>query len=296
MFRYWNGATWSAQLSPSPTAPSPSGGLGQPGSYGSQSGSGTQAPHFGQAGYQPGQQHAPQQQPAKRGPGLWIGIGVGVVVLGLVAWLVIRFLGGSGIPTLGSTPGANSSTNPCPTQKVGGTPPPHPNDGRVYGGALSYPRLGSPWSAPSTDIRVPFGRDVRTQTVTIEPNYDKAGSNWVASVLVGELTAGDGFYSPREGSEIVVKCLLGAFYGGAEVTRDDKVSEARTLDGKDAWLTETHLSFNIPGLKAKGETAIVLIVATSAESSSLFYASVPDNATQYLQPSRDAMAALKVGA
>jgi hypothetical protein len=49
------------------------------------------------------------------------------------------------------------------------------------------------------------------------------------------------------------------------------------------------------GLDAKGELAIVLIVATSAESSSIFYASVPDNAKQYEAPARDAMAKLRVG-
>jgi hypothetical protein len=54
-------------------------------------------------------------------------------------------------------------------------------------------------------------------------------------------------------------------------------------------------SFDIPKLKTKGETAIVLIVATSTDASSLFYASIPDTSPQYLQPARDTMAALKVG-
>jgi hypothetical protein len=79
------------------------------------------------------------------------------------------------------------------------------------------------------------------------------------------------------------------------VTRDDKVSKAMTVGGKDAWLVETHLSFDIPKLKTKGETAIVLIVATSTDVSSLFYASIPDTSPQYLQPARDSMAALTVG-
>ena len=68
-----------------------------------------------------------------------------------------------------------------------------------------------------------------------------------------------------------------------------------SIDGADAWLIESHLTFDIPGLKAKGETAIVLVVATSLESSSLFYASVPDNASpSHLRDARTAMAGLRV--
>ena len=31
----------------------------------------------------------------------------------------------------------------------------------------------------------------------VEQNFDGLGSSWVASILVGELIAGDGFFSPR---------------------------------------------------------------------------------------------------
>ncbi len=236
-----------------------------------------------------------QQRPPKKRVGLWIGIVVGVLVLALVAWGVFQLASQGGPAAGGATAGGNSTTNPCPVNTQSLAPVAHTQDGRVHGGLLSYPRLGSPWSAPSTDIRVPFGRDVAEQQVTIEPNYDGQGHSWVASVLVAELAAGDGFFSPQAGSQIVVKCLIGAFYGNAQVSRDDKVSKATTVGGKDAWLVETHLTFDIPGLMTKGETAIVLIVATSMDASSLFYASIPDTSPQYLPPAREAMAALTVG-
>lgn len=285
MFRYWNGSTWSAQLSPTPQAAPPYGTLGQP---------------VGQTAYSPNQPlggrspYAPQQQ-TKRGPGIWIALAVGALVFLLIGYLVVRALSGGNTAGPGQ-PGGNGTTNPCPKQKVLPTPVAHPNDGRVHGGMLSYPKLPDPWSAPQADTRVPFGQDVAAQTVTVEKDYAGKGQDWVASVLVGELVAGDGFYSPREGSDIVVKCLVGAFYGDAKVGREDLVSKAVTVDGKEAWLTESHLTFDIKGLKTKGELAIVLIVATSAESSSLFYASIPDTSPEYVQPARDAMAALKVGA
>ena len=90
---------------------------------------------------------------------------------------------------------------------------------------------------------------------------------------------------------------MGVFYDDAEVVRADKVNKATKVDGKDAWLVETHLAFDIPNLKAKGELAIILIVATKAESSSIFYASIPDNADpQLVSDARSAMADLRVEA
>lgn len=278
MYRYWTGSSWSAAITNNPTQAPPPGGIGAPPRPGGQ------------------QQWNPNQQPRSQTK-WWLAIGAVVVVLVLVGWFAIRNLGG--ILGTGPAAGSNPTQNVCPKEVASTTTPtpaPAPNDGRVHGGALSYPQLGSPWSAPGPETRVPFGRDVLTQTVMIEPNY-KGSNSWVASVLVGELVAGDGFFSPQQGSEIVVKCIMGVFYDDAEVVRDDKVNKATTVDGKEAWLVETHLSFDIPNLQAKGELAIIMIVATKAESSSIYYASIPDNADQQLvRDARNAMADLRVEA
>ncbi len=277
MYRYWTGSSWSAAITNNPTQAPPPGGVGGP-------------PR--PTGQQP-QWNPNQQQQRRSQTGWWLAIGAIVVVLAVVAWLVIRNLGG--ILGTGPSPGSNPTQNVCPKEVASTvTPAPAPADGRVHGGALSYGQLGSPWSAPQVETRVPFGRDVLVQNVTIEANY-KPNASWVASVLVGELVAGDGFFSPQQGSEIVVKCIMGVFYDDAEVVRDDKVNKATKVDGKDAWLVETHLSFDIPNLKAKGELAIILIVATKPESSSIFYASIPDNADPKLtSDAREAMADLRV--
>ncbi len=292
MFRYWTGSTWSAALSRDPNAAPLGGGLGAP-TGGFQPGNAS----VGSGGYVPGQAYvAPQAR--KKPFGAWVLLGVGLVVVALVGWLVIRTITGGaagGLPG-GTNPGGQATTNPCPTNKGAASPVPHPNDGRVYGGMLSYPRLPSPWKPPAIDTRLAFGRDVQYQFLTTEGSYGGvSGQDWGASVLVGELAAGDGFYSPEEGSKIVMKCVVGAYYGDAKVGRQDLVDKATTVGGKEAWLLESHLTFDIKGLKAKGELAIVLIVATSAESSSIFYASIPDNAKEHEAAARDAMAKLKVG-
>ncbi|HOQ52345.1 MAG TPA: DUF2510 domain-containing protein [Micropruina sp.] len=275
MYRYWTGSSWSAAITNNPMQSPPADGIGAP------------PRPVGQ------QTWGPDPQQRRRQTGWWLAVGAVVVVLAVIAYLAIRNLGGllGGDPSAGSNPTQAVCPKPVTTTA---SPAPDPNDGRVHGGALSYPRLGSPWSPPEVETRVPFGRDVLTQTVLIQASYKPTGS-WVASVLVGELIAGDGFFSPQQGSEIVVKCSMGVFYDDAEVVRDDKVNKATKVDGKDAWLVETHLSFDIPNLNTKGELAIILIVATKADSSSIFYASIPDNADrQLLTDARAAMADLRV--
>jgi hypothetical protein len=140
---------------------------------------------------------------------------------------------------------------------------------------------------------VPFGSDARTQTVLDQANYNGLGGSWVASVLVAELQAGDGFFSPKQGSEIVVRCILGKFYGDSPVTSAVQVNQEATIDGHDAWIVESQLSFDIPGLRAKGERMIVAIVSAGS-TSGLYYASIPDTRPQFVEPAREALSQLKV--
>lgn len=128
--------------------------------------------------------------------------------------------------------------------------------------------------------------------VSVETDYDGNGSNWVAQVVVAELQRGDGFFTPEQGSQIVVKCIL-AFYGDNPVNSNVKVNEKTTIDGHDAWLVESHLTFDIAGLKTKGELLIVAIVS-AGNRSGLYYASIPDTMPDLVQPARDALKNLQV--
>jgi hypothetical protein len=281
MYRYWDGRSWSAAVSSHPGAPAPTGPLG-----------GSSKPS--QPGKQPlgYQSHAPGGQlptsPQRRRGSLWlIGIAAVLVVLVVVVVLVVRRLAPEvGQPT---TPAGRASSEVCPTPQSA-SPDHQPNDGRVHAGKLSYPTLGPPWSSPAPEGRVAFGRGVLIQWVEIE----RSGSNrWLAAVLLGGLVAGDGFFTPKDGAAIVVKCVAGTFYGNSAVTRDDKVNRAMKVDGHDAWIIESQLGYNLPGIKAKSERLIVVIVDTGGDAG-LFYASVPENAPQLVQPARDALAELRV--
>ncbi|HKH55455.1 MAG TPA: DUF2510 domain-containing protein [Propionibacteriaceae bacterium] len=317
LFRYWDGKAWSAATSPNPAAPPPSPGLvSAPGqastgssSYDATQGYGQQqygaaSPYgqqsggaYGQTGQQP-LGGAPsgyanyQQIQKKRSPiGWWIAGGALLVAIIVIAVLALRAVTGGGNVT--GAPGGQPSSEVCPAQATA-TPAPsaQPNDGRVHGGPLSYPRLGAPWGSPQIENRVPFGRDAWTQSVIVEPNY-QPNSVWVASILVGELQAGDGFFTPEQGSQIVVKCILGEFYGDNPVQSEVKVNEQATIDGHDAWLVESHLTFDIEGLVTKGETLIVAIVSASNRSG-LYYASIPDTTPELLPVAREMLKEIKV--
>lgn len=291
LFRYWDGRVWSAATTYNPQAAPPVPGpvaAGQP--------QATAAPAQPTVEYGPSAgayANFQATQPRKSGVGWWIAAAALVVVIVVVAVIAVRAIGGG--PGVASPPtGGQPSQDVCP-QVDSASPEPEPpltNDGRVHGGPVSYPRLPSPWSPPQTDYRVPFGRSVNSQLVTVEPNY-APGSNWVASVLVGELQAGDGFYTPEQGAQIVVKCILGRFYGNNPVNSDVRVNKATTIDGNPGWLVESHLTFDIEGLRTKGELLIVAIVSTQS-TAGLYYASIPDTTPNLVKPARDSLAALTV--
>jgi hypothetical protein len=90
-----------------------------------------------------------------------------------------------------------------------------------------------------------------------------------------------------------VKCILGAFYGDNPVKSNVKVNEKTTIDGHEAWLVESHLTFDIAGLVARGELLIVAIIS-AGNRSGLYYASIPDTTPDLVEPARDALKNVQV--
>ncbi len=347
LYRYWDGAAWSAATTGEPSSAPPPQGIVNPGSAAGTTGATAHANYgtgaygqgssgqggygqggygqggYGQGGYGqtgaqgaygqasygqggqggqqplggggPGQAPLPRLRRQRSGTLWWVGAAVLALVLVVVAVVAIRQATG-GSTTAGGGPSGQSSENVCPADRSDSpsAAPSTTNDGRVHGGPVSYPELGSPWEAPTGENRVPFGLNVLSQNVLVESNYDGSGSNWVASITVGELQAGDGFFTPEQGSQIVVRCILGKFYGDNPVNSDVVENKATTIDGHEAWLVESRLTFDIPGLQTKGERLIVAIVQAGPERSGLYYASIPDTTPQLLDPAREALANLTV--
>lgn len=209
----------------------------------------------------------------------------------LITWAVRL---GTGSTVFGSGGGTAPTAQVCPPGQLDRpTPTAQPADGRVHGGKLSYPKLGAPFGPVIPELEVPFARNTVQQLVVVEPRFDGT-SDWVAPVMVGDLMAGDGFFSPEDGSRIVVECVVDKFYGDSKVDRKDVRNEAATIDGHPAWVVESNLSFTVPGLTTTGELLIIAIVSTGPDSSGIFYASIPDTTPELVEPARQAMAGLRV--
>ncbi len=72
------------------------------------------------------------------------------------------------------------------------------------------------------------------------------------------------------------------------------MNAATKVDGRNAWVIESNLGFDVSNLQAKHELLIVVIVDTGDGAGGLFFASIPENAPQLVAPARQALAALSV--
>lgn len=155
MFRYWDGAAWSDDVTPTP------GHSSSWTNYGSGPGIAPGSERIGfnnnPYGFQPmgaeafHAQSAPEQR--KTPVGAIIAAIAVVAAVGLVVFFAVR---SGGLPAIGgpNQPAATSSQDEvCPKSNVTVTPRSHPQDGRVHGGMFSFPQQGSPWSAIQPDTR-----------------------------------------------------------------------------------------------------------------------------------------------
>lgn len=281
-YRFWDGQTWGAATADRPDAGPPPLGSPQPPAQ-------TAPGVGGRQTYDP-RVVAPA---AQRRWGWWMAAAAVLLTVVVVGALVIRSLG----PVLDdpSRPGQESSLDPCTSVTTSNSPVPPATGDRVRSGALSYPRLPAPFAAPIDDNRTPFGHDVQSQQAFVERSSD-GQTTWVAWALIARLLAGDGFYGPEQGAGVVADCVVDLFYDNHEIGRTDTRREAITVDGHEAYVIESHLTFDIPGIVAKGETMIVVVVDVGTDGEAgLFYGTIPDNAPQFLPPIRAALADLQVG-
>lgn len=270
-YRYWDGRQWSAEVSTTPAdrataPPSDAGGGRRPDTL----------------------VLGPTRSGSSR---RWlVGLGALLVVMAVVVVLVVRAQFGGLVDHPGQ-PDGSSTRELCP---LGVQETPTPARGqRVVSGQLSYPRLGAPFTSPTSDNRVPYGHGIRSQVAQVEARPDGT-LLWVAQIVIAQLSAGDGFYGVEQGAHIIADCVAGLFYADVRVERTDRRDEALRIDGRSGWIIEAHLTFEVPGIKTKGETMIIIVVETD-DGAGLLYGSLPDTSPQYNEMIRGAMAELRVG-
>jgi hypothetical protein len=221
-----------------------------------------------------------------RGIGILVAVAA-VMAVALVGWLAVRPPQTS---PAGAVPLAQASGLHCPTYprtSVVGSEP-----GRVRSGRLTYPELPAPWTRPEPIGRTPFTTDAVWQWIATES--DAGGKpTWISAIEVSELASGDGMPQPADAYERVIDCLTGTYE--TAVTRTYVTSHAATVTGRPAWYAEIHLSYDKPGVAAKGEVLMVMIVRTAPDSTGMLRASIPDGNPAHLADARTAFADLRVG-
>lgn len=290
-FRFWDGRTWGQVTADRPDAPTPAAPYAPtppaPTSYAPTSYASNQ---YAPTAYAP----RPVIQPPRSRWGWWLGAAALFLAVIVVGVLVVRSVGG-GLSGGTGRPGDDPTQETCPRTSSSASPVRPSTSERVRSGQLSYPRLPAPFGAPGDDYRTPFGHDVQSQHAEVERSRD-GETIWVAWALIARLLAGDGFYGPEQGAAVVADCVVAMMYNDHEINRTDTLRKALTVDGHQAYLIESHLTFDIPGIQAKGETMIVVVidVGTNGEAG-LFYGTIPDNAPQFMAPIRETLARLQVG-
>jgi hypothetical protein len=258
-FRYWNGTAWSATTTEDPRDPPPSGPAGA-------------LPHRTRLG----------------------------MIIGVLATVVIMVIGGallvgnlrprSDDPLPAATVGGGDDSSPSePAQPrdeaspSGASPQPlphcqrgdpddrspHPDDGRVYGGNLSFPEQRT-FDPAASEPRMTFARDV-TQQIKIVSRTP----GWIAQLAAGQVRADDFGRVARTAAEKVAECLVtGDLYRTHSAARHDLRSAAIKIDDRNGWLIEGEIRVTEPGLKFAGDHVIIVVVRDGANWG-LFFGAVP---------------------
>jgi Protein of unknown function (DUF2510) len=183
-------------------------------------------------------------------------------------------------PTPAATPTKSPSTSPTPKALVRcpkGDPTlraPHPIDGRVYGGNLSFDQQPT-FELAAIEQRFTFAYDVLQQQVLVSQN-----PMWIAQLAVGQLRAKDGFVNdPRNTVESLVQCVVtGNMYRPYLPTRTDIRSESLSINGRSGWLIDSEITVDRPDLQVKGDHVIFLVVRDGKDWGFFFGAAPIGNA------------------
>jgi hypothetical protein len=258
-FRYWDGTAWSHTTTANPAVPPP----------------------------------GPPRPPGRRLAPLLAAAAV-LVVLAIVAVVVVRYVGDRGVsaadpttsaPRTGSddrtigplprptSPGTRVSEEPAPSA---GQPCPlgdpsarqdHPRDGRVHGGGLSFPSQPG-WDSSTLDHSLSWAYDVGGEQRVVQPD-------WYAQLSVGALFTLDGFETPEQAAEAVMRCTANSSFYDGFTQRSDLIARAVTISGHAGWQLRSEIHVESDLTTGTGDVVDVVVVdLDSPESLAMFWGAV----------------------
>ncbi|MFQ1001564.1 DUF2510 domain-containing protein [Modestobacter sp. SSW1-42] len=212
----------------------------------------------------------PEPARPRRTPSTGLLVTLGALGLALVLLLVAVVVSTSGTDDDERAPQAAPSS---PTSTF------PPGTVRIFDreAGISYPFLGDGWFE--------WDRGDVAETTSTAGQYfvtqDDAPGNedFIAQCTSGPLASGFGWgggTGTLQGTVQAVADRVRTSYYPAPNQREVLRSEARTVDGADAWLYEFDLSWDVEGFDASGERAALLLIDVGEPSPALLYLSIPD--------------------
>ncbi|WP_460524554.1 flagellar basal body-associated FliL family protein [Flindersiella endophytica] len=192
---------------------------------------------------------------------------------------------------------------PTPEESLPNTPGPQrtqpPDEQKTPGptnvpiaGRLTFTPLAKPWK--SSDA---LGQDLllsTAQTYTTEEKWD-GESDWVALASAGYASPEWVGKDAKQTAGNIAEWFATSNFNNANVGRQPLGSSKIKVGEYDATLLKEHFSYNISGLKAKGETvSIVVVDIKGAPVPGVFLGSVPDTNKGLQKDVQKAIDSLKV--
>ena len=214
----------------------------------------------------------PAEEPSSGTGGARTAWVVGVSLLVLVAVVVAAvFLGRPDSDPVAEAPSSSAQLPPAGPEFPPGTV-------RIIDEAsgISYPYLGENWYefdlGMQAEVTAIAGQYFVTQDLTPE------GTTFIAQCTSGPLSDGLGWAGPstlQTTTRTTADSVRFNYYprpNERTVLRD----EARTVDGREAYLYEFQLAWDAPGYDASGERAALLLVDVGRPAPALLYLSIPN--------------------
>ena len=270
-FRHWDGQQWSAQTSTTPSGPRPGDTDGNRG-------------------------------------GWWIGIGVLVLVLAVVAggvFLRSRSHDSVTEDTNSSTPTVSSwdetskpkdpPTSPpddgggdlvaCPKGDPTNLSSGEEKNGRLYGGGISVPSLGWNFESYQTD----WINQTASQQLYIT-------DTWVSTNAVGQVRKADGFTNPARAADVAMQCLASSRFYVGRTGQKTVVNEQVTVAGRPAHHIKAEIYVSNQGPDIPGDVVDVLVLDLGdPDTLSIYFSTATIGDTKVIADVERARADLRVG-